>query len=209
MHKRTCLIAASTAVLAVILGIVQALATQDFLVMASSLLVQFAWLMSVIIISTLLRVEVAKTLKTLYIYLPLLVNGFIVISFRVVLIPNILVNLIFPPVLLVCCLWQWHTLRKLKAAVGRSDRGYASFSQFVFVVSLFCSLIGYTLLSVRDTIWWIMQLTCILTSSAVRDGSVAYAVKSILNENQLQTLVEYMYLLGVCCASVGCVFRSA
>lgn len=186
LAKRTCFILASTAVtFAVILGIVQALATQDFLVMASSLLVQFAWLMSVIIISTLLRVEVAKTLKTLYIYLPLLVNGFIVISFRVVLIPNILVNLIFPPVLLVCCLWQWHTLRKLKAAVGRSDRGYASFSQFVFVVSLFCSLIGYTLLSVQILIWWIMQLTCILTIICLRDWFRGYAVKKHLDEKPI------------------------
>ena len=98
-----------------ILAVVQALATQDFLIMASSLLVQFAWLMSVIIISTLLRVEASKTLKTLSIYLPLLVNGFIVISFRVVLIPNTLVNLIFPPILLVCCLWQWHALHKYRA----------------------------------------------------------------------------------------------
>lgn len=100
MSKRTCIILASTSItFAVILGFVQAFAKQNFISMASSLLVQFAWLMTVIIVSTLLRVRAEQTIKTLYLYLPLLVNGFIVISFRVVLIPNSLVNIIFPPIL--------------------------------------------------------------------------------------------------------------
>lgn len=186
MAKRTCFILASTAVtFAIILGIVQALSKQDFITMASSLLVQFAWLMSVIIISTLLRVEASKTIKTLCIYLPLLVNGFIVISFRVVLIPNTLVNLIFPPILLACCLWQWRYLHKLKNEVDRSDRGYASFSQFVFVVSLICSAVGYTLLAVQILIWWIMQLTCILTITCLRDWFRGYAKKKRLAEKPI------------------------
>lgn len=186
LAKRTGFILASTAVtFAVILAVVQALATQDFLIMASSLLVQFAWLMSVIIISTLLRVEASKTLKTLSIYLPLLVNGFIVISFRVVLIPNTLVNLIFPPILLVCCLWQWHALHKYRAEVERGDKGYAAFSQFVFVVSLVCSIVGYTLLAVQILIWWVMQLTCILTIICLRDWFRGYALKRRLAEKPI------------------------
>ena len=75
-------------------------------------------------------------------YLPLIVNGFIVISFRIILIPNALVNLIFPPLLLVCCIWQWYVLRRWKNHIDTSDKAYAYFSQFVFVVSLVCSMIG-------------------------------------------------------------------
>lgn len=186
LAKRSCFILASTAVtFAVIMGVVQALAKQDFIIMASSLLVQFAWLMSVIIISTMLRVEASKTLKTLRLYLPLLVNGFIVISFRVVLIPNALVNLVFPPVLLVCCLWQWHALHRHRAEVERGDKGYATFSQFVFVVSLVCSLVGYTLLAVQILIWWIMQLTCILTIICLRDWFRGYAARKKLSERPI------------------------
>ncbi|MDO4171305.1 MAG: mechanosensitive ion channel family protein [Prevotellaceae bacterium] len=186
MAKRTCIVLASTAVtFAIILGVVLALAKQDFIVMASSLLVQFAWLMSVIIISTLLRVDADKTLKTLYLYMPLLVNGFIVISFRVVLIPNALVNLVFPPILLICCLWQWRMLSRLKKDVDRSDRGYASFSQFIFIVSLCSSMFGYTLLSVQILIWWIMQLTCILTITCMRDWYRGYADSRHLDEKPI------------------------
>jgi small-conductance mechanosensitive channel len=182
MEKRKCIIYASTAVtFAIILGIVQALSKQNFIIMASSLLVQFAWLLSVIIISTLLRVKAEQTMKTLYIYMPLLVNGFIVISFRVVLIPNALVNLIFPPILLVCSLWQWQVLRKVEG-IEKSDRGYAYFSQFVFVVSLISSVIGFTLLSVQILIWWIMQLTCILTITCLRDWYREYSKEKKLLE---------------------------
>lgn len=211
LAKRKTFIFASTAVtFAILLGIVQALATQDFLIMASSLLVQFAWLMSVIIISTLLRVDASKTLKTLYIYLPLLVNGFIVISFRVVLIPNTLVNLVFPPVLLACCLWQWHTLRKLKTDVERSDKGFATFSLFVFVVSLGCSIVGYTLLSVQILIWWIMQLTCILTIICLRDWYKGYAIKHRLAERPIVDTWYHniIYWVGLPTAAVGSVVLS-
>lgn len=211
LSKRKTIIMASTSVtFAVLLGIVQAFTTQDFLVMASSLLVQFAWLMSVIIISTLLRVDASKTLKTLYIYMPLLVNGFIVISFRVVLIPSSLVNLVFPPVLLACCLWQWHTLHRLKTDVERSDRWYATFSQVVFVVSLCCSIIGYTLLSVQILIWWIMQLTCILTIICLRDWYRGYVAKRHLDEKPITETWHHsiIYWVGLPAASVGSVVLS-
>ncbi len=211
MAKRTGIMLASTAVtFAVILGIVQALSKQDFVIMASSLLVQFAWLMSVIIISTLLRVDADKIMKTLQIYMPLLVNGFIVISFRVVLIPNVFVNLIFPILLLACCLWQWRVLHKLKGEVERSDRAYASFSQFVFVVSLVCSIIGYTLLSVQILIWWIMQLTCILTITCVRDWYKGYAKQKHLEDRPIISTWHHqaVYKVGLPAAAVFSIILS-
>ena len=185
MAKRACIIMASTAItFAIILGIVQALSKQNFIIMASGLMVQFAWLMSVIIISIIIRVQAGKTMNTVYLYLPLLVNGFLVISFRVVLIPNALVNLIFPPILLICCLWQWFVLHK-QIDVEKTDRYYANFSQLVFIVSLVSSMIGFTLLSVQILIWWIMQLTCILTITCIRDWYKEYALRIKLHDKPI------------------------
>ena len=185
MAKRACIIMASTAItFAIILGIVQALSKQNFIIMASGLMVQFAWLMSVIIISIIIRVQAGKTMNTVYLYLPLLVNGFLVISFRVVLIPNALVNLIFPPILLICCLWQWFVLHK-QIDVEKTDRYYANFSQLVFIVSLVSSMIGFTLLSVQILIWWIMQLTCILTITCIRDWYKEYAIRVKLHDKPI------------------------
>jgi small-conductance mechanosensitive channel len=178
--------------------------------MASSLLVQFAWLLSVIILSIMLRAKPEQSIKTLSLYMPLLVNGFIVISFRVVLIPNALVNLIFPPILLICCIWQWHVTRKIGDNVARSDKGYAAFSQIIFIVSLVCSAIGYTLLSVQILIWWIMQLTCILTITCLRDWYKEYAKKKKLDELPItQTwLQNAIYLIVLPVAAIASVVFS-
>ena len=179
LAKRTVIIMASTVVtFAIILGIVRALADQNFIQMAAGLLVQYSWLFSVIIISILLRTKPELTIKTFLVYLPLIVNGFIVISFRIILIPNALVNLIFPPVLLICTLLQWYVLRKYSHVIEGSDKGYAYFSQFIFIVSLVSSLVGYTLLSVQILIWWIMQLTCILTITCFRDWYKTYSTRN-------------------------------
>lgn len=182
--KRTCIIMASTVLtFAIILGIVSTIAAdQNFIAMACNLLVEFAWLMSVILISILIRVKAGQTMSTFRIYTPLIVNGFIVISFRIVLIPNDLVNLIFPPILLFCCLWQWNVIHRHNKNIDRSDVIYAYISQLIFVTSLVCSLIGYTLLSVQILIWWIMQLTCILTITCIRDWFKKFSAHKKLSE---------------------------
>lgn len=203
MAKRTMIIMASTVVtFAIILGVVKALADQNFIQMAAGLLVQYSWLLSVVIISLLLRTKPELALRTFFVYLPLLVNGFIVISFRIILIPNALVNLIFPPLLLVCCIWQWYVLRRWKNHIDTSDKAYAYFSQFVFVVSLVCSMIGYTLLSVQILIWWIMQLTCILTITCFRDWYRAYTERKGLKDKPITETwyhaAIYWVLLPVC-----------
>ncbi len=111
MAKRPCLIMAMTVVtFAVILGIVRMMVTQNFVIMASQLLVEFSWLIGVILVSILLRVDNDKIKNTFRIYSPLMLVGFIVIVFRIILIPNDLVNLIFPPILLLCSLWQWNVI---------------------------------------------------------------------------------------------------
>lgn len=181
MAKRKCIIMASTVVtFAIILGVVQMLARQNFIIMAAGLLVEYAWLLSVILISVLIRVHAERMMSTFRIYAPLLVNGFVVISFRLILIPNDLVNLVFPPILLICFLWQWNVMRRHRRRVDRSDALFAVISQIVFVVALTSSLVGYTLLSVQILIWWIMQLTCILTITCIRDWYNEYKKHSQL-----------------------------
>ena len=164
LKKRTCIIMATTTItFAAILAILQATLDQNFYMMASSLLIEYAWLLSVILISLLLRVSGDQIKSAFRIYTPLLVLGFLVIAFRIVLIPRELVNLTFPPILLLCALWQLNVIGRHNKNVPRSDMIFTYLSQAMFVVSLVCSFVGYTLLAVQILIWWIMQLTCILT----------------------------------------------
>ncbi len=168
LKKRTCIILATTTItFALILGVLRATLQQNFFIMASDLLIEYAWLLGVILISLLLRVAGDQIKSAFYIYAPLIFIGFVVISFRIVLIPSEMVNLIFPPVLLLCSLWQWFVIRRHNRNVPRSDMFYTYISLMVFVVSVCLSWSGYTLLSVQLLIWWIMQLTCVLTITCV------------------------------------------
>ncbi len=171
MEKRTCIMMATSVVtLAVILGLVRVIfSNQNFLIMASQLLVQYTWLLGVILISLLLRLDGAQIKSAFRIYLPLMVVGFLVITFRIVLIPNDLVNLIFPPILLICTIWQWNVIRRHNKNIPRIDVYYTYISLAIFLASVVFSWSGYTLFSVQALIWWIMQLTCILTITCISD----------------------------------------
>ena len=196
--KRTCIILATSAVtFAIILGIIKIFTKQNFIIMASSLLVTYGWLLGVILISLLLRVDGQRIKSSFKVYAPLMVIGFIVISFRIILIPNVIVNLIFPPILFLCTLWQWWVIRKHNKNIKKSDYYYTYISLLVFIASLICSSMGYTLMSVELLIWWIMQLTCILTITCVGGWIKAYAAKKDINTLPITKTWFYKLLLNV------------
>lgn len=196
MLKRPCIIMASTTLtFAIILGIIRSTVNQNFIAMASNLLVEYAWLLGVILISLLLRVGGKQIKSAFRIYSPLILVGFIVIAFRIILVPNDLVNLIFPPILLLCTLWQWNVISRHNEKIPKSDMVYTYLSLLVFAVSVVCSWIGYTLFSVQLLIWWIMQLTCILTISCIAEWMSKYAAKHHLEEKPINKTWIYHFLL--------------
>lgn len=198
MAKRPCLIMAMTVVtFAVILGIVRMAVTQNFVIMASQLLVEYSWLVGVILVSILLRVDNDKIKNTFRIYSPLMLVGFIVIVFRIILIPNDLVNLIFPPVLLLCALWQWNVIGRKHNQVLRTDKTYAFISLAVFGVSTIFAWTGFTLLAVQLIIWWTMQLTCVLTITCCEGCLSVYAKRKKLADKAITDKWLYRFIYKV------------
>lgn len=198
MAKRPCLIMAMTVVtFAVILGIVRMAVTQNFVIMASQLLVEYSWLVGVILVSILLRVDNDKIKNTFRIYSPLMLVGFIVIVFRIILIPNDLVNLIFPPVLLLCALWQWNVISRKHNQVLRTDKTYAFISLAVFGVSTIFAWTGFTLLAVQLIIWWTMQLTCVLTITCCEGWLSVYAKRKKLADKAITDKWLYRFIYKV------------
>ena len=198
MAKRPCLIMAMTVVtFAVILGIVRMAVTQNFVIMASQLLVEYSWLVGVILVSILLRVDNDKVKNTFRIYSPLMLVGFIVIVFRIILIPNDLVNLIFPPVLLLCALWQWNVIGRKHNQVLRTDKTYAFISLAVFGVSTIFAWTGFTLLAVQLIIWWTMQLTCVLTITCCEGWLSVYAKRKKLADKAITDKWLYRFIYKV------------
>lgn len=198
MAKRPCLIMAMTVVtFAFILGIVRMAVTQNFVIMASQLLVEYSWLVGVILVSILLRVDNDKIKNTFRIYSPLMLVGFIVIVFRIILIPNDLVNLIFPPVLLLCALWQWNVIGRKHNQVLRTDKTYAFISLAVFGVSTIFAWTGFTLLAVQVIIWWTMQLTCVLTITCCEGWLSVYAKRKKLADKAITDKWLYRFIYKV------------
>ena len=175
--RRSIMWATTTITLAIVMGLIQYNSHQNFVIMASGLLVEYLWLLAVILISLLLRVSGSQIRSAFKIYAPLLLIGFVVITFRIILIPSELVSLAFPPILIACLLWQWFCIRRHNKNVPRSDMFYTYVSMMVFIASAGCSWAGYTLLAVQLLIWWIMQLTCILTITCISDYLKMYEEK--------------------------------
>lgn len=186
MAKRPCIMMAMTVVtFAIIMCILHVTVRQNFISMASSLLLNYAWLLSVILISLLLRVDAKQIQNAFRIYTPLMVMGFFVFAVRIVLIPNDLINLIFPPLMLVCALWQWSVIRRKNKMVPRSDMVYTYITLAVFLVSVVGSWMGYTLFSVLLLTWWIMQLTCVLTITCIADWLRIFAEAKKIEEKPI------------------------
>lgn len=166
--KRTCIIMATTVItFAIILGIVRLVWDQNFIIMACGLLVEYAWLMGVVLLSLLIRLDGEQIRNGFRVYVPIMAICLIVISFRIILIPNNLVTLIFPPVLLLCAVWQWRVAARYLGGLPKSDVFYTYISLVVFCASIVASVVGYTLLAVEMLIWWTMQITCILTITCI------------------------------------------
>ena len=204
LKKRTCIIMTTTTItFAVIMGVLRATLEQNFFIMASDLLIEYAWLLGVILISLLLRVNSEQIKSAFHIYAPLVAMGFIVIAIRITLIPNELVNLLFPLILLACLLWQWRVIRRHNKNVPKSDMFYTYVSLVVFMVSVALSWSGYTLLSVQLLIWWIMQLTCILTITCVSQYVHLYGKRHGLEDAPITKSWLYRLLYKVALPVMG------
>ena len=204
MKKRACITMATTTVtFAIILGSTLATVEQNFFIMAANLLVTYAWLLGVILISLLLRVKGDQIKSAFHIYTPLIVVGFIVIAFRIILIPSELVNILFPPVLLVCALWQWKVIGRHNQNIPRSDMFYTYTSLVVFIASVVCSWSGYTLMAVQLLIWWIMQLTCILTITCISQYLKLFGQKRNYEKKPVTATWFYDLMYQVILPSMG------
>ena len=198
MKKRSSIIMATTTItFALILAVFRNVGDQNFFIMASNLLIEYAWLLGVVLVSLLLRVSGEQIRSAFRIYSPLVVVGFLVIAFRIILIPKELVNLVFPPILLLATLWQWSVIRRHNQNIPRQDMFYTYMSLTVFFVSLVCSWVGYTLLSVQILIWWIMQLTCILTITCISRWMSIYSERKKLAEKNISQTWLYRLFYDV------------
>ena len=203
-EKITCInLAMSVATFAIILGVVRIIVEQNFIIMASGLLINYTWLMEVILLSIMLRLDGDKIKSGFKLYSPIMVIGFLVIAFRIALVPNALVSLVFPPILAVSIFWQWNAIRKHQQNTEMSDRYYSYASLAVFFFSTISSWVGYTLLAVEILIWWVMQLTCILTITFMQGWLKTYSKNKKMDEKPITQTWIFNFIYKVIMPVLG------
>lgn len=203
-EKITCInLAMSVATFAIILGVVRIIVEQNFIIMASGLLINYTWLMEVILLSIMLRLDGDKIKSGFKLYSPIMVIGFLVIAFRIALVPNALVSLVFPPILAVSIFWQWNAIRKHQQNTEMSDRYYSYASLAVFIFSTISSWVGYTLLAVEILIWWVMQLTCILTITFMQGWLKTYSKNKKMDEKPITQTWIFNFIYKVIMPVLG------
>ncbi len=148
----------------------------NFINMATPLVAEFAWLTAAIFTSILIRMSGAAAKNAVRGYLPIIVMCLIIISFRIIFIPNRLINIIFPPILVGFSFWQYLVNKKVtrkgpdrSVRPDSSDRAYMWISLVIMTVAAVVSLFGYVMIALLVVIWWTFQLTLLQTVTAVAD----------------------------------------
>ena len=162
MQKRgTLIITLAVMIFAIAVMIVRTFFHHNLMLMATGLMIEMAWLMIAILISLIIRLKGDVIKEGVRAYTPFMLMSMVVICFRIILIPNTLVNIIFPPILLIFTIWQSIMLKKSWKSIPTSDAIYCSVSLFAMLVSCVLSWIGFTLMAVQIIVWWTFQLAAI------------------------------------------------
>ncbi len=158
-----------TALFGIIVMVLRSYMPSNSVRMGAGLIINTTWLMEVIFLSLYIRLKGSDMLHATLTYLPLLILSFIVVLVRILLIPNIVLNLIFPPVLLGFTLWQLWLARKYRKGLPMLDVAYSYITSIAMVISTICAWVGFTLLAVQIMVWWTFQLAAITTITCFYD----------------------------------------
>ena len=169
-----------TGLFAVIVMIIRSLVSFNFVHMSTGLIINMAWLMEAIFLSLYVRLKGRQMLQAAMIYMPLMLLSFIVIMFRIILIPNVLLNLVFPPILLIFTLWQLWMAERHRKGLPLLDIIYSYITSIAMVVACIVAWVGFTLMAVQIMVWWTFQLAAITTITCFYDLMEMYEDKRLL-----------------------------
>ena len=169
-QRRTCItLLIGTVIFTLTILIGGALVEQNFFAEAGNLLLVFAVMLMVILASLLIHLEPGQINGGLKLYLPVILLGLVVLTFRIILIPNRLVTLLLTPVLILFLVWQAVLVARQRKKVKTADVAYSGTTLFIMAVALIMAFCGYVLLSIAFIIWWLFQLTALHAVTAIHD----------------------------------------
>ena len=135
----------------------------NFFRLATGQLVVLSWLLAAIVASVLVRSDGTGAKEGINLFMPVIMVGIVIIACRVIFIPNSMMNILFPPMLLAFFLWQLLICIKTEGNAPEGDKVISWISVVVLLVSTVLSWTGYLLLGIQVLIWWLFQVSAVET----------------------------------------------
>ena len=126
----------------------------------------FIWLLMAIVAALLLRLKPEMLKNGIANYRPTIYAAVFVIGCRILFLPNTLMNIVFPPFLILMTLWQLIVCLTHGRKADKADRVIAWISFGVTAVAMAFSIAGYIFLALLILVWLYFQLAAVLTLTA-------------------------------------------
>jgi small-conductance mechanosensitive channel len=137
----------------------------------------FMWLLAAIVTALLIRLKPDQLRNGIRLYLPTIFTAITVIGCRVLFIPNTLMNVVFPPLLIVFFVWQLIICLWRGKKADRSDRIFGWISLSVTGAAMLVAITGFIFASLLILVWWFFQMAAILTMFTIIHLIVTYKEK--------------------------------
>lgn len=138
-----------------------------FFLMASERLLTLSLIIGAIFLSMLVRPDPKNINLGLKLYMPVILAGIMVVALRILFLPNRMMNILFPPALLVVFFWQLAENVRYRGKADKIDSIVSYISLLVLAVVTGLSWAGLTMLSLIVLIWWLFQLSVVAIVSAL------------------------------------------
>ena len=129
----------------------------------------FLWLLVAISGSLLLRVKPDQFRQGFLLYSATFLVVLMIIACRVTFVPDKLMVLLFPPILLLVVVWQLFCCIKLGGKAMSVDRTLGWVSLAVYLVAFVFAFFGYTFVALLILVWWYFLLAAWLTVVCIFD----------------------------------------
>jgi len=137
----------------------------------------FLWLLAAIACSLLLRVEPDQLRHGFRLYIPTILLSLFIIICRNTFIPDILLNIVFTPVLLIAVLGQLVVCLTERGKAARIDSIFGWISLGVYICSLITAFFGLIFAALINLVFWYFLLVSLSTIFCISDLMDRYKEK--------------------------------
>ena len=162
-----------------VIGFSAAVGGDDYIQMGVKHINTFLWLLIAISGSLLLRVKPEQIRNDISLYTPTFFIAMVIILCRNAFVPDKLMVLLFPPLLLLVVLRQLFFCIRESGKATPIDSALGWVSLAIYLIAFVASFIGYTFVALLILIWWYFQLAVLLTIVCVADLISRYKARRL------------------------------